>query len=85
MTIRRGRTVLSAIAVRISNLATGAASARSTASRPTGAVKAMRMKKRPVLGSPNCALSVMLAPIAASSVVTEATIEGRSRQDRVRT
>ena len=62
-------------------------SARSSVSRPTpsGVAKAMRMKNWPVSLSQNWLDSAMLAPSAASSVVTAATMPGLSVQLRVRT
>ena len=61
--------------------------ARSIASRstPSGAVKARRMKKLPVSRSQNWLDSEMLALSAASSVVTAATMPGRSAQLSVKT
>ncbi|MNE59097.1 hypothetical protein D3C80_1541710 [compost metagenome] len=51
---------------------------------PSGAWKAMRMKKLLVCRSQNWLLSAMFAPRAASSVVTAATMPGLSSQDSTR-
>src|SRR3569623_2134844 len=73
--------------VRMPKRSTAGCRARSIVSRPvpSGEVKASRMKKVPVSRSQNWLLSEMLALSAASSVVSAATMPGRSAQLSVRT
>ena len=56
----------------------------SSASLLFAGLKCMRMKKRLLVGSPNCDESMMFKLCCARNPVTACTIPGRSAHDRTR-